>query len=101
MPEQIKEITVGNMETIIREVVEQVLGGIRQGFPIAKQYDNLEEPAWLATDEVIRHLITVAINEFRNESEPDKYEFALDAIKDTTTQLVKWYNNLKPNYQSR
>ena len=96
---QTHPITVGNMETIIREMTRIMLGGIRQAFPIVQQYDT--DSGIEIADEAISYLITVAVQEFRNEDEPDNYEFALDAIKDETTKLVKWYSNLKPNYQSR
>lgn len=99
MPTQSNEITVGNMETIIFEVILVILGGIRQAFPIATQYDT--DSGIQTADEALSFLLSLAFQEFRNEGEPDNYEFALDEIRSETTKLVKWYINLKPNYQSR
>jgi|GEM_PF-6444608 len=98
-------ITVGNMATILSEVILVMLGGIRLAFPVARQYD-IDNLGWLDSgmqnaDEAINYFVQVATHEFRNEGEPNNYEFALDAIKEETTKLVKWYSNLKPNYQSR
>jgi len=102
MPTQSNEVVVTNLETIISEVIEEVLNGIHQAFPIATQYDDDTVSRRLVVAyQTLSHFVTVAIREFSNENEPDKYEFALDAIKDKTTELVKWYSNLKPNYQSR
>jgi len=96
---QLREMTVSDLTVVLREVVLVMLGGIRQAFPNATQYDT--DSGIETADEAISYLITVAIQDFLNESEPDNYEFALDEIKAETTKLVKWYINLKPNYQSR
>lgn len=96
---QQREMTVSDMAIILREVVLVMLGGIRQAFPNATQYDT--DDGIVNADDAISYLITVATQDFLNESEPDNYEFALDEIKAETTKLVKWYINLKPNFQSR
>jgi len=96
---QPREMTVTDMAIILREVVLVMLGGIRQAFPNATQYDT--DDGIVNADDAISYLITVATQGFLNESEPDNYEFALDEIKAETTKLVKWYINLKPNFQSR